>query len=319
MSYRILSTRSIDRVEEAFDEADVDVVEKQRYTASELVKLVGDAEGLFVHSENNFNADLIRQASNLRAIAKPGSGIDNIDVSAATDAGVVVLHTPGMNAVAVSEFTVGAIIAHYRDIPAAEDHLESGGWRSQAWWGTELRGKTVGLVGLGATGFETAKRIAPFCEEILVHDPYVDDERIDAIGGSRRSKKALLDDSDVVSLHVRLTPDTRGLIGKAELDAMDADALLVNTSRGAVVEEEPLIEAVENDSIRGAVLDVFHEEPPSPDHPLVDHPNVLATPHLAGATVETRTRMLNTTARNLVAVLAGESVDSEYVANPEVL
>lgn len=319
MSHRILSTRSIDRVEGAFDGVDVEVAEKKRYTAAELVELVGDADGLFVHSENEFDADLIDRAPNLRAIAKPGSGIDNIDVEAATDAGVVVLHTPGMNAVAVSEFTVGAILAHYREIPAAEDHLETGGWRSQAWWGTELRGKTVGLVGLGATGFETAKRIAPFCEEILVHDPYVDDERIDAVGGSRRSKEALVAESDVVSLHVRLTPDTRGLIGEAELDAMGEDALLVNTARGAVVEEEPLIDAVESGSIGGAVLDVFHEEPPDPDHPLVGHPDVLATPHLAGATVETRTRMLNVTARNLVAVLDGEPVDQEYVANPETL
>lgn len=317
--HEILSTRSVDRVKNAFDEATVTVVEKKRYDTPELIDIVSDAEGLFVHSENDFDAELIERAPNLRAIAKPGSGIDNIDVDAATDAGVVVLHTPGMNAVAVSEFTVGTILAHYRDVPAAQDHLEAGGWRSQAWWGSELRGKTVGLVGLGATGYETATRIAPFCEELLVHDPYVSDDRVDEVGATRQPKSELVAESDIVSLHVRLTPDTRGLIGESEIAAMDDDALLVNTSRGAVVTESALADAVETGSIGGAVLDVFHEEPPSPDDPLIGHPDVLATPHLAGATTETRTRMLNVSARILVSVLNGNDVDEEYVANPEVL
>lgn len=319
MTHKILSTRSIDRVEDAFDGVDVRTIEKQRYDRDQLLEHIGDAAGVFVHSENTFDESLITDAPELRVIAKPGSGIDNIDVEAATKAGVVVLHTPGMNAVAVSEFTVGAILAYYRDLRAAQSHLEAGGWRSQDWWGSELRGKTVGLIGLGAAGFETATRIAPFCEEILVHDPYIDDERITAIGGTRVSKAELISNADVVSIHVRLTPDTRGLIGADELERIGTESLLVNTARGAVVEEQPLIDALESGTIGGAVLDVFQEEPPSPDHPLLGRDDVLATPHLAGATVETRTQMLNVTARNLVDVLDGKPVDEEYVANPEAL
>jgi D-3-phosphoglycerate dehydrogenase len=319
MRHEILSTRSIDRVESAFDTVDTRVIEKKRYDSAKLSEQIGDAQGLFVHSENEYGGSVIRNAPELRAIAKPGSGIDNIDIETATEEGVVVLHTPGMNAVAVAEFTVGVILAYHRDIPAAQDHLAGGVWRSQDWWGTELRGKTVGLIGLGATGMETAKRIAPFCEQILVLDPYVSDERIADIGGERRSKEEFFAESDVISVHVRLTSETRGLIGRAEFDAMKDDALLVNTSRGAVIEEEPLVDAVENDRIAGAVLDVFHEEPPSPDNPLIGHDNVLGTPHLAGATVETRTRMLNVTARNLVDVLNGKPIDEEYVANPEAV
>lgn len=319
VTHEILSTRSIDRVEDAFDDVNVRTVKKQRYDRDELLEHISDPAGLFIHSENAFDKEIITNAPKLRAIAKPGSGIDNIDLMAATEAGIVVLHTPGMNAVAVAEFTVGAILAHYRKLRAAQSHLEAGGWRSQAWWGSELRGKTVGLIGLGATGFETATRIAPFCEEILVHDPYVDDERVEAIGGTRSSKGELVSDAEVISIHVRLTPDTRGLIGADELNRMDSDTLLINTSRGAVVEEQPLIDAIENGTLGGAVLDVFHEEPPSTDHPLIGHEDVLATPHLAGATVETRTQMLNVTARNLVSVLNGDPVDEKYIANPEVL
>lgn len=319
MNYDILSTRSIDRVESAFDEMDVHVIEKQRYDSGELLKHVDGARGLFVHSENDYDGALIREAPNLKAIAKPGSGIDNIDVKTATEEGVVVLHTPGMNAIAVAEFTVGAILSHFRRIPAAQEHLKSGGWRSSDWWGSELRGKTVGIVGLGAAGSETAKRLRPFCDQLLAYDPYVSDERADEVGAKLVSLDELLAESDVISLHVRLTPETRHLIGGDELAKMKEGALLVNTSRGEVVEREALHRALDENLISGAVLDVFHEEPPSPEDPVLGRDNVLATPHLAGATTETRTRMLNVTAENLVAVLQGRDVDPEYVANPEAL
>ncbi|SEH49959.1 D-3-phosphoglycerate dehydrogenase [Halopenitus malekzadehii] len=319
MSHDILSTRSIDRVESAFDGVNVRVIDKQRYDPQTLRDYVDGAEGLFVHSENEYDADLIRNAPNLKAIAKPGSGIDNIDVEAATEEGVVVLHTPGMNAVAVSEFTVGAILSHIRRIPEAQDHIEAGGWRSQDWWGTELRGKTVGIIGLGAAGSETAKRIRPFCERIVAYDPYISEEQAADVGAELVSFDDLLATSDVTSVHVRLTPETRGLIGADELDAMRESALLVNTSRGAVIDREALHDVLEEDRIGGAVLDVFHEEPPSPDDPVLGRDDTLTTPHLAGATVETRTMMLNVTAENLIAVLEGRTVDEEYVANPDVL
>ncbi|WP_164471155.1 hydroxyacid dehydrogenase [Halorubrum sp. CSM-61] len=319
MSPEIVSTRSIAWVDDAFDDVETEVVEKKRYDADELSEIVGDARGLFVHSENDFDATVIENAPNLEAIAKPGSGIDNIDIDAATEAGVVVLHTPGMNAVAVAEFTVGATLSHLRGIPAAQDHLEAGGWRSPDWWGGELRGKTIGIVGLGAAGSETAKRFRPFCEEILVYDPYVDDERLEEVGAERAELDGLLTRSDVVSVHVRLTPETEGLIDQRGVDLMKDGAVLVNTSRGAVVDYDAVAAALDAGTLGGAVLDVFHEEPPDPDGPLVGREDVLATPHLAGATTETRRRMLNATAENLAAILDGDAVDRQYVANPDAL
>jgi len=185
VSPEIVSTQSIAWVDDAFDDVKTEVVAKKRYDTDELSEIVRDARGLFVHSENEFNATVIENAPNLEAIAKPGSGIDNIDIDAATEAGVVALYTPGMNAVAVAEFTVGATLSHLCGIPAAQDYLEAGGWRSPDWWGGELRGKTIGIVGLGAAESETAKRFRPFCEEILVYDPYVDDERLKEVGAER--------------------------------------------------------------------------------------------------------------------------------------
>lgn len=319
MSHEIVSTRSIAWVDDAFDDIETKVVEKKRYDSAELSEIVADARGLFVHSENDFNATVIENAPNLEVIAKPGSGIDNIDIDTATEAGVVVLHTPGMNAVAVAEFTVGAILSHLRKIPAAQDHLKAGGWRSPDWWGGELRGKTIGIIGLGAAGGETAKRFRPFCEEILVYDPYVDDEQLAGVGAERVELDDLLTRSDVVSIHVRLTPETKGLIDERSVDLMKDDAILVNTARGAVVDYDAVVAALDTGTLGGAVLDVFHDEPPDLDGSLVGREDVLTTPHLAGATTETRRQMLNVTAENLAAVLRGDAVDRLYVANPDVL
>lgn len=319
MPRTVVSFRSIEHVEDSFGAVTVRQVPKRRYDTDELLTHIDGADGLFVHSENDYDAELIEQSPTLRVIAKPGSGIDNIDLETATDHGVAVLHTPGMNAVAVAEFTVGALLAHVRRIPDASDHLERGGWRSPDWWGRELRGKTVGIVGLGSAGLETAKRLQPFCSNLLAYDPYTSDDRFATVNAERVSLEALLSKSDVVSVHVRLTPETRGMIGRTELEKMRSDAVLINTARGAVVDRDALLQELRTDGIGGAVIDVFDEEPPSADDRLVQCDSVLTTPHLAGATYETRTQMLAVTAKNLVDYLSGVSVDERYVANPTVL
>lgn len=316
---KVVSFRPIEGLEGAFGDVDVTVVAKRRYTSDELVERAEGADALFVHSENEYGRHLFERVPSVRVVAKAGSGIDNIDLEAATDHGVAVLHTPGMNAVAVAEYTVGAICGFLRSFREVEDHLRAGGWRSPALWGTELRGKTVGIVGLGAAGFETARRLAPFDVEFLVADPYVEATRIERIDGRRVDLETLLGESVVVSVHVRLTPETRGLIDRAALERMRPDALLVNTARGPVVDREALAAALEEERIGGAVLDVFHEEPPAEDDPLLELPNVMATPHVAGATHETRRRMLETTARAVGQLLAGEPVEGATVANPAVL
>jgi D-3-phosphoglycerate dehydrogenase len=319
VQHRLLTVRDIEAVAETFADLDVVEVPKAKYTTDELVEHAEGAHALFVHSENEFTREFFERVDTVEFVGKPGSGIDNIDVDAATDHGVTVVHTPGMNAMAVGEYTVGMVLSLLRNINTGEDHVRSGGWRSKAWWGTELVDKTVGFVGLGATGSETAARFRPFCEELVAFDPYVDQERADEVGADLVEFETLLERSDVVSLHVRLNDETRGMIDADAFERMGEDAILVNTSRGEVVEREALLAALRGGAIGGAALDVFHEEPPSADNELFDLENVLATPHLAGASRETRLRMLRTTAEMVVELLDGGTVDEEYVANPETL
>lgn len=317
MADKIVSFRAIEHVEDVFDGYETRVVPKDRYPETEVMEYTADAQGLFIHSENTYSRAVIENAPDLKVIGKAGSGIDNIDVAAATENGVKVVHVPGMNAVAVSEHVVGMILSLYRRFRETEDHLRSGGWRSEALWGTELRGKTVGLIGLGAAGSETAKRLRPFGVDLIAHDPYVDESHAADLDVELVDLDDLLDRSDVVSVHVRLNEETRGMLGADELARLDEEALLVNTSRGAVVEEDALISALREGRIGGAGLDVFWTEPPGEDHPLFDFDNVLATPHLAGATRETRVRMLRTTAECVVKAIEGEPIDEQYVANPD--
>jgi D-3-phosphoglycerate dehydrogenase len=319
MTEKIVSFRSVDRIDSAFDSVDLDVVPKTKYTDSELIDYAEGASGLFVHSENDYTSTLFEASPELRVIGRPGSGLDNIDLDAATDNDVVIAFTPGMNAIAVAEFVVGSVISHIRDLQDASDHVRAGGWRSPDWWGTELRNKTVGIVGLGAAGYETAKRLEPFDVDFLVADPYVDQQRVDEIGARRVELNELLSESDFVSLHVRLTEETTHMIDAAAFDRMKETAVLINTARGRVVDHDALVEALTTGTIGGAVIDVYPSEPPEPTDPIFDCETASVTPHLAGATVETRTEMLETTAKNMLRILNGEDVDHQYIANPDVL
>ena len=319
MTEKIVSFRSVDRIDSAFDSVDLDIVPKTKYTDAELIEYAEGASGLFVHSENDYTSTLFEASPDLRVIGRPGSGLDNIDLDAATENDVVIAFTPGMNAIAVAEFVVGSVISHIRDLHEASDHVRAGGWRSPDWWGTELRDKTVGIVGLGAAGYETANRLEPFDVEFLVADPYVDQDRVDEIGARRVELDDLLSASDFVSLHVRLTEETTGMIDAAAFDRMKETAVLINTARGRVVDHDALVEALTTGTIGGAVIDVYPNEPPEPTDPIFDCETASVTPHLAGATVETRTEMLETTAKNMLRILNGEAVDHQYIANPDVL
>jgi D-3-phosphoglycerate dehydrogenase len=316
---RLVAVRDVDPVAETFSHLDVVRVPKARYATADLAARAAGANALFVHSENEYDAALFDALPDLRVVGKPGSGIDNVDVAAATERGVTVTHTPGMNADSVGEFVVGTLVSLLRTVGPSEAHLRAGGWRSPDWWGRELRGETVGLLGLGATGTATAERLRPFGPDLVAHDPYVDEARADALGVELVDRGTLFDRASVLSVHTRLTDETRGLVDADALARLGEDGVLVNTARAAVVDRDALHDALREGRLAGAVLDVFHEEPPSPDDPVFGFENVLATPHLAGAGRRTRVEMLATTADSVVRVLAGDPVEERLVANPETL
>jgi phosphoglycerate dehydrogenase-like enzyme len=316
---RLVAFRDVEPVAETFAGLDVVRVPKAGYTTAEIVERAAGAHALFVHSENTYGAETFDALPGLRVVGKPGSGIDNVDVAAATERGVTVTHTPGMNADSVGEFAVGMLVSLLRKVGTSEAHLRAGGWRSPEWWGRELRGETVGLLGLGATGTATAARLRPFGPDLVAHDPYVDEARAAEVGADLLDLDDLLDRASVLSVHVRLTDETRGLVGADELARLGPEGVLLNTARAEVVERDALYGALRDGTVAGAALDVFHDEPPAPDDSVFGFENVLVTPHLAGAGRQTRVEMLETTADSVRRILAGDPVDERLVANPETL
>lgn len=225
----------------------------------------------------------------MKIIARHGVGYDNVDIETATQEGICVTNTPAVNAQAVAEYTFGLILSLTRKITSADTVMKSGGWRKKEYWGIELKGKIMGIIGFGHIGSKVAILAKGFGMRVLACDPYVSQNKASPVGVELVDMDSPLVKSDVVSLHVNLSEQTKGLIGKRELARMKKRAYLINVARGEVVDEKALYEALKNGSIAGAALDVFKEEPLL-DYSIVKLPHVLATPHIAAWTEEARRR-----------------------------
>jgi len=250
-----------------------------------LPTAITDADALIVRSAVDVNADILRGATHLRVIGRAGVGVDNIDLEAATKAGIAVMNTPGANAVAVAEHTLGLMLALARHIPRADATTRAGKWEKKALQGTELRGKTLGIIGLGRIGIEVARRARGFAMKLIAHDPFV------AAPVARELEIELADldhvyaAADYLTLHVGLTPQTAGMINAQSLQKMKKGVRIINCARGELVDEAALAAALASHHVGGAALDVFHEEPLK-SSPLVALETVIATPHIAGSTTE---------------------------------
>ena len=274
----------------------------------ELLEWLPEADGLIVRSETRVDRTLLAAGPRLALVARAGAGVDTIDVSAATEAGIVVLNTPAANTIAAAEQTFALLLAHVRHVSAAHDSLRDGRWSRTPFIGTELYGKTLGIIGLGRIGSAVAARANAFGMRVLAYDPFVPQARADALGVALRPLDDVLARADVVTLHVPLTPQTERLIGARALAVMRPGAMLVNCARGGVVDEEALLAALDGGRLAGAALDVVAVEPPPPGGSatrLHRHPKVLATPHLGGSTHEALARIATELARDIVDVLRG--------------
>jgi D-3-phosphoglycerate dehydrogenase / 2-oxoglutarate reductase len=252
---------------------------------SSVEKEIRDADALVVRSATKVTAELLGHAPRLRAIGRAGVGVDNIDLEAATRRGVVVMNTPGGNAASVAEHALALLLALARRIPAADSSVKQGKWEKKKLQGVELRGKTLGLVGLGKIGSEVARLAAGFGMKVLAFDPYVSSLLAREQNVRLVSLEDLLESSDVVSLHASATPETHHLINRRTLALGKRGLRLINCARGELVDEAALLEGLESGQVAGAGLDVFENEPPRHSR-LVAHPNVVATPHIAGSTEE---------------------------------
>lgn len=254
--------------------------------ASELKAIIGEYDALIVRSRTRVTTDLIEAASRLKVIGRAGIGVDNIDVESATLRGIVVLNAPGGNVVSAAEHTIALMLAAVRHLPMADAALRRGEWGRTRFRGIELYGKALGLVGAGRIGAEVARRARAFGMRVMAYDPYLSRGRAEQVGIELVTFPDLLEEADFISLHVPLTDETRALVGAKELGMMKPTAYLINASRGGVVDENALADALRAKKIAGAAVDVWAEEPISASHPILEFENAVVAPHLGAATRE---------------------------------
>ena len=268
----------------------------------EFLREMADADALVVRSRTQVDASLLSTAPRLRVVGRAGAGVDNIDLTTATEKGVLVMNTPGGNSISVAEHTLALISSLARRIPAAHASLSQGRWDKSGLVGYELHGRTLGLIGLGRIGLMLARVAHALGLQLLAFDPYVSQEYAEANNVQLRSLEDLLAESDIVSLHLPLAPQTRGLMNAERLAMMKSTAWLINTARGALIVENDLVQALSEGRLGGAALDVFENEPEvSPA--LCDLDNVVLTPHIAGSTQEAQAQVGLTIARQVLAYL----------------
>ena len=268
----------------------------------ELGADLSDADALIIRSATTVTAGLIAAAPQLRVVARAGSGVDNVDLAAASERGIVVLNAPGANSVSVAEHVFALMLASARSVALADAQMKAGQWRKKSLRGAELRGKTLGVVGLGRIGREVVRRALAFDMAVIAHDPFIAAQLAEDLGIELVALDTLVERADFITLHLPSTAATRGLLDRSLLARCRPGARLINTARGDLIDEEALAEALAEDRLGGAGLDVFREEPP-PDTVLTGLPQVVATPHIAGATAE---------AQQLVGIEAASGV-REYL------
>jgi len=285
-----------------FEQRGIEVVQSGKITATELLELIPDFQGLAVRSATQVNAELLTAAQKLQVVGRAGIGVDNVDVPACTAKGIIVMNTPMGNAITTAEHALAMMFALARHIPQANQTTQAGKWAKSRYMGIELTGKTLGIIGSGNIGSIVAEKAIGFGLKVQAYDPYLTEERANALGVKKVDLDTLLASSDIVSLHVPRTPETENIINATAIHKMKKGALLINCARGGLVDELALRVALENDHLRGAALDVYQEEP-AKENPLFGLENVICTPHLGASTTE---------AQEKVAVQIAEQI-SDYL------
>lgn len=289
---------------------DIEVTSVGTLEPSELAKIVPEYDAIIVRSPTKMTKELIDAGANLKYIGRAGVGVDNIDVDAATARGVVVMNAPTGNIVSTAEHTIAMMLALARRIPQADRSVRAEKWERSALKGVELDGKTLGIVGIGRVGSEVARRMLAFNMRVVAFDPYVTEEAAAGMGIELLALDDVLVASEFISVHVPLGPETRGLIGKAQIDKMRGGVFLLNCARGGVVDEKAVKAGLDSGRIAGIAFDVYEKEPPGAN-PLFGHERSVFTPHLGAATADAQVRVAVDASRNVADALSrGEIRDA---------
>jgi D-3-phosphoglycerate dehydrogenase len=283
-----------------------EVVVDTAITQEELINKIKDFDAIIVRSRTKVTREVIEAADKLKIIARAGVGVDNVDVEAATERGIMVVNAPESTSVTVAEHTMGLIMALARKVSIADKSVKEGKWEKSRFMGIELAGKTLGIIGMGRIGSQVAKRCQAFDMDVLVNDPYITEEVASKIGARVVDKETLLKNSDVITIHVPLTPETKHSISRKEFDIMKENAFIINCARGGIIKEDDLYESLKSGKIGGAGLDVFENEPPE-GSPLLELDNLVATPHIGASTKEAQSGAAIIVANEVKKVFLGEA------------
>jgi D-3-phosphoglycerate dehydrogenase len=287
---------------------EVDV--KTKLPPEEFGRVLGEYDGLVVRSATKVTKAALERSGRLKVIGRAGIGLDNVDLAAATARGIVVMNTPGGNTITTAEHTIAMLMALARDVPQATASCKAGKWEKNRFMGVEVSNKTLGVVGLGNIGRVVADRALGLKMKVVAYDPYLSPERAREFGVELVDLDTLLAQADVITVHVPFTPETKGLIGPRELARAKRGVMIVNCARGGIVDEAALADAIQSGHVRGAALDVFDQEPPPSDHPLLRLPQVICTPHLGASTGEAQENVAVAIAEQMVAYLVHGQVQN---------
>lgn len=297
-----LSPATVEALGPDFDVRNIDGTDR-----TVLLDALADASAILIRSATNVDAEAIAAAKHLKVVARAGVGLDNVDIKAATEAGVMVVNAPTSNIISAAELTVGHILSLARHIPAAHASLAAGTWKRSKYTGVELFEKTVGIIGLGRIGALITARLQAFGMNVVAYDPYVTSARAQQLGVTLLTLDELLAQSDFISIHMPKTPETTGMISTDQLALMKPTSFIVNVARGGLIDEDALYAALKSHRIAGAGLDVFVSEPPT-GSPLLELENVVLTPHLGASTDEAQEKAGVSVARSVRLALDGELV-----------
>jgi D-3-phosphoglycerate dehydrogenase len=293
-----ISPRGINILKKAKFEVDV----KTGLTPEKLKKEIGSYDALIVRSATKVTADIIKSAKNLKVIGRAGSGLDNVDQTAATKQGIVVMNAPGGNTITTAEHTMALLLSMARQIPQATASMKKGKWEKKKFMGIEIYNKTLGIIGLGNIGSQVAKMAQGMGMYVITYDPFLSEEKARTLGVKVVDLDELLKKSDFITIHTPLTNETKRLINAERIAKMKRGVRLINTARGGIVDEMALYDALKSGKIAAAALDVFEKEPPE-DSPLLRLDNVIATPHLGAATEEAQENVAIAIAEQIVDYL----------------
>jgi D-3-phosphoglycerate dehydrogenase len=283
-----------------------------------LLSALATADAILVRSATQVDAEAIAAAKQLKVIARAGVGLDNVDIKAATAAGVMVVNAPTSNVISAAELAIGHLLSLARHIPDANASLKGDKWERNKFTGVELYDKTIGIVGLGRIGSLVAQRLSGFGARLIGYDPYISPAKAEQMGVSLASLDEVMEQSDFITIHIPKTTETTGLIGSAQFAKAKKELRIVNCSRGGIIDEDALLEALTTNRIAGAGLDVFNHEPPK-GSPLLSLPNILVTPHLGASTEEAQEKAGISVAKSVRLALAGDLVpDAVNVAGGQI-